>query len=95
MLQQHQVPTLKELVNRLPPVRDVPSLTGDQVRESLLEARKLLNATVEVVKHLQNWSLRLNFEATVVVEQSRLNKDVHNKQINELTQMLDKICDLN
>jgi len=91
--QQHQVPTLEELVNRLPPARDIPSLTEDQLRQSLLKAWKLLDATVEVVKQLQNWSMRLNFEATVVVEQSRLNDKIHNKLTTELTQMLDKICD--
>jgi len=62
---------------------------------SLLKARKLLNAMVVGVKQLQNWSLRLNFKATAVIEQSRLNNDVHNKQINKLTEMLAKITDLN
>jgi len=95
MLQQHQVPTLKELVNRLPPARDIPSLTKDQARESLLKAWKLLDATVEAVKQLQNWSMRLNFKATAVIEQSRLNNNVHNKQVHKLTKMLAKITDLN
>jgi len=67
----------------------------DQVKESLLESRKLLDATVEAVKQLHHWSLRLNFKATAVVEQSRLNNETHNKQVNELTEMLGKICDLN
>jgi len=95
MLQQQQVPTLKELVNRLRPARDIPSLSNQQARESLLKAQKLLNVTVQAVKQLQNWSMRLNFEAMVVVEQSRLNNDVHNKQVHKLTKMLAKITDLN
>jgi len=95
MLQQNQVPTLEELVNRLPTARDIPSLTKDQAKESLIESRKLLDATVKAVKQLHHWSLCLNFEAMAVVEQSRLNNETHNKQVNELTEMLDKICDLN
>jgi len=95
MLQQHQVPTLKELVNRLPTARDIPSLTEDQAKESLLESRKLLDATVQAVKQLHHWSLCLNFEAMVVVERSRLNNKTHNKQIHELTEMFIKVCDLN
>jgi len=94
MLQQ-PVTTLEQLVELLPPARDIPSLTEDQVKESLLESWKLLDATVEAVKQLHHWSLRLNFEATVVIEQSRLNNNVHNKQTTELTKMLAKICDLN
>jgi len=95
MLQQHQVPTLKDLVNKLPAARDIPSLTKDQAKESLLESWKLLDATVEAVKQLHHWSLCLNFEATAVVEQSRLNDKTHNRQMHELTEMLAKICDLN
>jgi len=95
MLQGQRIPTLKELVERLPLPRDIPSLTNDQARESLLKARKLLDATVVAVKQLQNWSLRLNFEAMAVAEQSRLKDDVHNKQINKLTEMLAKITDFN
>jgi len=94
MLQQ-PVPTLEQLVERLPTVRDIPSLTENQAKESLLESRKLLDATVEAVKQLHHWSLRLNFEVTAVVEQSRLNNNIHNKQVNELMEMLAKICDLN
>jgi len=75
--------------------RDIPFLTKDQSRQSLLEARKLLDSMVVAVKQLHNWSLRLNFKATTVVEQSRLNNGVHNKHIHELTEMLDKITDLN
>jgi len=95
MLQQRQVPTLKELVNRLPPARDIPSLSEYQAKEALLKSRKLLNTTVEAVKQLHYWSLSVNFEATAAIEQSRLNDDIHNKQVNELTEMLAKICDLN
>jgi len=75
--------------------KDIPFLTEDQSRQSLLEAQKLLNATVEAVKQLQNWSMRLNFEAMAVVEQSRLNNNVHNKQVHKLTKMSAKITDLN
>jgi len=39
--------------------------------------------------------LSLNFEATAVVEKSRLNDDIHNQQMHQLTEMLGKICDLN
>jgi len=46
MLQQHQVPTLKDLVNKLLAARDIPSLTEYQAKESLLKSRKLLDATV-------------------------------------------------
>jgi len=96
MLQQHQaVPTLKELVERLPSARDIPSLTDDQAKEALLESCKLLNATVQVVKQLHHWSLNLNFEATAAVKQSRLNDEIHNQQVQGLTEMLAKICDLN
>jgi len=93
--QQRQVPTLKELVNRLPPARDIPSLSKYQAKEALLKSRKLLDATVEAVKQLHHWSLSLNFEAMAVMEQSRLNDKTHNKQVNELTEMLARICDLN
>jgi len=92
---QQPVPTLKQLVERLPTVRDIPSLTEDQAKESLLKSRKLLDATVKAVKQLHHWSLQLNFKVTVVVEQSRLNNKTHNKQVNELTEMLARICDLN
>jgi len=95
MLQHQQVPTLEELVNRLPSVRDIPSLSEYQAKQALLESKKLLDATVEAVKQLHHWSLSVNFEATVAVEQSRLNNDIHNQQVNELTEMLAKICDLN
>jgi len=96
MLQQHQeVPTLKELVERLPSVRDIPSLTEDQAKEALLKLRKLLNATVQAVKQLHHWSLNLNFKAMAAVEQSRLNDKIHNQQVHGLTEMLAKICDLN
>jgi len=95
MLQDQRIPTLEELVERLPLPRDIPSLTKDQAMESLLEARKLLDAMVVAVKQLHNWSLRLNFEAMTVVEQSRLNNNSHNKQVNKLTKMLGKITDLN
>jgi len=95
MLQQHQVPTLKELVDRLPTARDIPSLTKDQAKDALLESKKLLDATMEAVKQLHHWSLCLNFKATAVVEQSRLNNKTHNKQIHELTEMFIKVCDLN
>jgi len=98
MLQQHQaqaVPTLKELVDRLPSTRDIPSLTDKQAKEALLESRRLLNATVQAVKQLHHWSLKLNFEATAAIEQSRLNNDLHNQQVQGLTEMLAKICDLN
>jgi len=40
MLQDYRIPTLKELIKRLPPVRDIPSLSDQQARESLIEARK-------------------------------------------------------
>jgi len=69
MLQEQQVPTLEELVNRLPSPRDIPSLSNDDAKQSLLKARKLLDSTMVAVKELHNWSLRLNFEAHVVVEQ--------------------------
>jgi len=98
MLQQHQaqaVPTLKELVDRLPSTRDIPSLTYEQAKEALLESRRLLDATVQAVKQLHHWSLKLNFEATAVVEQLRLNNDIHDQQVQGLTEMLQKICDLN
>jgi len=95
MLQQRQVPTLEELVNRLPPVRDIPSLSEYQAKEALLKSKKLLDATMEAVKQLHHWSLSINFEAKAAVEQSRLNDDIHNQQVNELTEMLAKICDLN
>jgi len=95
MLQHHQVPTLEYLVNKLPAPRDIPSLTEYQAKESLLKLRKLLDAIMEAVKQLHHWSLCLNFEATAVVEQSRLNDKTHNKQMHELTKMLAKICDLN
>jgi len=78
MLQQHQVPTLEELVDRLPTARDIPSLTEDQAKDALLESKKLLDATVQAVKQLHHWSLCLNFEATAAVEQSRLNNETHN-----------------
>jgi len=78
-MMQQPVPTLKQLVDCLPTERDIPSLTEYQAKVSLLESRKLLNATVEAVKQLHHWSLRLNFEVTVVVEQSRLNDETHNK----------------
>jgi len=93
MLQQHQeVPTLEELVERLPSARDIPSLTKDQAKEALLKSRKLLNATVQAVKQLHHWSLNLNFEATAAIE---LNNKIHNQQVHGLTEMLAKICDLN
>jgi len=92
---QQPVPTLKQLVECLPTVRDIPSLTEDLVKDSLIESRKLLDATVEAVKQLHHWSLQLNFEVMAVVEQSRLNNETHNKQVNELTEMLARICDLN
>jgi len=96
MLQQHQeLPTLKELVERLPSVRDIPSLTDDQAKEALLKSRRLLDATVQAVKQLHHWSLNLNFEATAAVEQLRLNDEIHNQQVQGLTEMLAKICDLN
>jgi len=96
MLQQHQaVPTLEELVERLPSVMDIPSLTDDQAKEALLESRKLLNATVQVVKQLHHWSLNLNFEAMAAIKQLRLNDEIHNQQVQGLTEMLAKICDLN
>jgi len=96
MLQQHQaVPTLEELMERLPSTRDIPSLTDDQAKEALLESRKLLDATVQAVKQLHHWSLNLNFEATAAFEQSRLNNELHNQQVQGLTEMLAKICDLN
>jgi len=94
-MMQQPVPTLKQLVDCLSTERDIPTLTEYQAKESLLESRKLLDATVEAVKQLHHWSLRLNFEATAVVEQSRLNNETHNKQVNELTEMLARICDLN
>jgi len=81
---QRQVPTLKELVKRLPTARDIPSLTKDQAKQSLLESRRLLDATVQAVKQLHHWSLSVNFEATAALKQSRLNNKTHNKQINEL-----------
>jgi len=56
MLQQ-PVLTLKQLVERLPTARDIPSLMEDQAKESLLKSRKLLDATVEAVKQLHHWSL--------------------------------------
>jgi len=96
MLQQHQaVPTLEELVERLPSTRDIPLLTDNQAKEALLESRKLLDATVQAVKQLQWWSLNLNFEATAAIKQSRLNDDLHNQQVQGLTEMLAKICNLN
>jgi len=96
MLQQHQqVPTLEDLVNRLPTARDIPSLTEDQAKDALLESRRLLDATVQAVKQLHHWSLSLNFEATAAIKQSRLNNKTHNKQIHELTEMFIKVCDLN
>jgi len=98
MIQQHQaqaVPTLEELVDRLPSARDIPSLTDNQAKEVLLESRRLLDATVQAVKELHNWSLNLNFQAMVVVEQSRLNDDLHNQQVQGLTELLEKISDLN
>jgi len=95
MLQEQQVPTLKELVNQLPSPRDIPFLTKDQSRQSLLEARKLLNSTVVAVKQLHNWSLHLKSKAMTVVEQSRFNNKTHNKQVHKLTEMLAKITDLN
>jgi len=53
MLQQHQeLPTLEELMERLPSARDIPSLTNDQAKEALLKLRRLLDATVQVVKQL-------------------------------------------
>jgi len=96
MLQQHQqVPTLEELIDRLPTARDIPSLTEDQAKDALLKLRRLLNATVQAVKQLHHWSLSVNFEAMVAVKQSRLNNETHNKQINELTEMFIKVCHLN
>jgi len=98
MLQQHQqatTPTLEELVDRLPSTRDIPSLTDEQAKGALLESRRLLDATVEAVKQLHHWSLRLNLEATAVVEQSRLNDDIHNQQVQGLTEMLERISNLN
>jgi len=96
MLQQQQVSTLEDLVNKLPAPRDIPSLTKYQAKEALLKLRKLLNATVEAVKQLHHyWSLSLNFEVMAVVEQSRLNYNIHNQQMHQLTEMLGKICDLN
>jgi len=90
---QRQVPTLEELVKRLPTARDIPSLTKDQAKQSLLKSRRLLDATVQAVKQLHHWSM--NFEATAAIEQSRLNDETHNKQINELTEMFIKVCALN
>jgi len=96
MLQQHQqIPTLKELVNRLPTARDIPSLTKDQAKDALLESRRLLNATVQAVKQLHHWSLSVNFEVMAAIKQSRLNNETHNKQINELTEIFIKVCHLN
>jgi len=95
MLQQQQVPTLEQLVDRLPSTRDIPLLTDKQAKEALLESRRLLDAMVQAVKQLHNWSLNINYQATVVVEQSRLNDDLHNQQVQGLTEMLQKICDLN
>jgi len=88
MLQEQQLPTFKELVNRLPSLRDIPSLSKDQAKQSLLKARKLLDATVVAVQQLHNWSLRLNFEAQVVVKRSTLNDNLHNRQMDGLTDIL-------
>jgi len=96
MLQQYQeLPTLEELVERLPSARDIPSLTDNQAKEALLKSRRLLDATVQAVKQLHHWSLNLNFEATAAIKQSRLNDEIHNQQVQGLTEMLAKICDLN
>jgi len=95
MLQQHRVTTHEELVDRLPTARDIPSLTKDKAKQALLKSRKLLDATMEAVKQLHHWSLSVNFEATAAIEQSRLNNETHNKQINELTEMFIKVCHLN
>jgi len=94
-LQEQPVPTLEELVNRLPSPRDIPSLSKDKAKQSLLKERKLLNAMVVAFQNLHNWSLHLNFEARAVMEQSKLSDDVHNKQVEELTEMLGKITYLN
>jgi len=95
MLQQ-QVPTpFDELIQRLPTARDIPSLSEDQAKDALLKSRKLLDATAKAVKQLHHWSLCLNFEATTVVERSRLNEETHNQQINELTDMFIRVCALN
>jgi len=83
--------TLKELVNQIPSLRHIPSLSKDQAKQSLHKVRHLLDATVVAFQKLHNWSLKLNFEGWAVVEQLKLNDDVHNKQINALTKMLGKM----
>jgi len=96
MIQQQQaVPTLKQLVDGLPSTRDIPLLTDDQAKEALLELRRLLDATVQAVKELHNWSLNLNYQATAVVKRLRLNDELHDQQVQGLTEMLEKICNLN
>jgi len=93
MLQQ-PVPTLKELINQLTSLRDIPSLSEDQEKQSLHEAKHLLDAMVAAFQQLHNWSIQLNFEGQAVIEQSKLNDDVHNKQVDALTEMLGKMRDL-
>jgi len=95
MLQQQQVPTLEQLVDRLPSTRDIPLLMDEQAKEALLESRRLLDATVQAVKQLHHWSLNLNYQATAVVEQLRLNDNLHNQQVQGLTEMLERISNLN
>jgi len=92
---QKQVPTLEELVNQLPSLRDIPFLREKQVKQALHEAKRLLDATVIAFQQLHNWSLQLNFEAWAVMEQSKVNDDVNNKQVDALTEMLGKMSNLN
>jgi len=50
---------------------------------------------VVAFQELHNWSLQLKFEGQAVVEQSRLNNDLHNKQLDALTKILSRISKLN
>jgi len=95
MLQQQSSPTLEALVSQVPSLRDIPSLSEDQAKHCLHKARCLLNATEVAFQQLHNWSLQLKFEGQAVVEQSRLNNNLHNKQLDALTKILDRMSELN
>jgi len=63
-------------------------LSEDQAKQFLHKARHLLDAMVVAFQQLHNWSLQLNFKGQAVVEQSKLNNDLHNEQADALTKML-------
>jgi len=48
-----------------------------------------------VCQQLHNWSWRLNFDAQAVVERSRLNDEIHNRQVDSLLETLERMTQIN